>query len=136
MQRNSMDVKKAERPKLKKPLRRPTTNVVSNTPTRMDSAPIEVSIAPLDTRKIRQDLRDLHQVIKAVRNGDFTVRMKLDEDGLVSEIGEVLNDIIERLETGVELSVAMRAHPKIFNNLLTTSYVFIMRFNLNLRYSL
>jgi len=28
-----------------------------------------------------------------------------------------LNDIVERLETGVELSTAMRSHPKIFNNL-------------------
>ena len=28
-----------------------------------------------------------------------------------------LNDIVERLETGVELSAAMRFHPKIFNNL-------------------
>lgn len=28
-----------------------------------------------------------------------------------------LNDIVERLEKGVELSVAMRAHPKIFNHL-------------------
>lgn len=30
---------------------------------------------------------------------------------------KVLNDIVERLESGVELSVAMRHHPKIFNNL-------------------
>ncbi len=30
---------------------------------------------------------------------------------------EALNDIIARLETGVELSTAMRFHPKIFNNL-------------------
>lgn len=30
---------------------------------------------------------------------------------------QALNDIVERLETGVELSTAMRSHPKIFNNL-------------------
>ena len=30
----------------------------------------------------------------------------------------VLNDVIERLETGVELSTAMRAHPNVFNNLM------------------
>jgi MSHA biogenesis protein MshG len=30
---------------------------------------------------------------------------------------DALNDIIERLETGVELSTAMRFHPKIFNTL-------------------
>jgi MSHA biogenesis protein MshG len=31
-----------------------------------------------------------------------------------------LNDIVDRLEAGVELSVAMRAHPKIFNNLFVS----------------
>jgi len=33
---------------------------------------------------------------------------------------EALNDIIARLETGVELSTAMRFHPKIFNNLFVS----------------
>jgi MSHA biogenesis protein MshG len=33
---------------------------------------------------------------------------------------QTLNDIVERLETGVELSVAMRSHPKIFNNLFVS----------------
>lgn len=33
---------------------------------------------------------------------------------------QALNDIVERLESGVELSVAMRAHPKIFNNLFVS----------------
>ena len=33
---------------------------------------------------------------------------------------QALNDIVERLETGVELSTAMRAHPKIFNNLFVS----------------
>jgi MSHA biogenesis protein MshG len=33
---------------------------------------------------------------------------------------QALNDIIERLETGVELSTAMRSHPKIFNNLFVS----------------
>lgn len=31
-----------------------------------------------------------------------------------------INDIVERLETGVELSSAMRFHPKIFNNLFVS----------------
>jgi MSHA biogenesis protein MshG len=30
---------------------------------------------------------------------------------------QVLNDLVERLEAGVELSSAMRAHPKVFDNL-------------------
>lgn len=33
---------------------------------------------------------------------------------------EALNDIVQRLEAGVELSTAMRAHPKIFNNLFVS----------------
>lgn len=33
---------------------------------------------------------------------------------------QALNDIVERLEAGVELSAAMRAHPKIFNNLFVS----------------
>ncbi|PUA27057.1 MAG: MSHA biogenesis protein MshG [Cellvibrio sp. 79] len=33
---------------------------------------------------------------------------------------QALIDIVERLEAGVELSVAMRAHPKIFNNLFVS----------------
>jgi MSHA biogenesis protein MshG len=33
---------------------------------------------------------------------------------------QAILDIVERLETGVELSTAMRAHPKIFNNLFVS----------------
>lgn len=33
---------------------------------------------------------------------------------------QTLVDIVERLEAGVELSVAMRAHPKVFNNLFVS----------------
>lgn len=33
---------------------------------------------------------------------------------------QALNDIVGRLETGVELSTAMRSHPKIFNNLFVS----------------
>jgi MSHA biogenesis protein MshG len=33
---------------------------------------------------------------------------------------QTLNDIVERLEAGVELSTAMRAHPKIFQNLFVS----------------
>ena len=43
----------------------------------------------------KEQLRDLLQVVKAVRRGDFSVRVPLGPEGMVSEIGEVLNDIIE-----------------------------------------
>jgi len=33
---------------------------------------------------------------------------------------KALNDVVERLEAGVELSTAMRAHPKIFDNLFVS----------------
>lgn len=33
---------------------------------------------------------------------------------------QALNDVVERLEAGVELSVAMRAHPKIFNTMVVS----------------
>lgn len=33
---------------------------------------------------------------------------------------QALNDIVERLEAGIELSTAMRAHPKIFSNLFVS----------------
>ncbi|HMN68746.1 MAG TPA: HAMP domain-containing protein, partial [Bdellovibrionales bacterium] len=48
-----------------------------------------------DNQRLRQQLRELHQIVKAVRTGDFSVRMNLTDEGIVSEIGEVLNDIIE-----------------------------------------
>ncbi len=38
---------------------------------------------------------------------------------------QALNDIVERLETGVELSTAMRSHPKIFNNLFVSMVAWV-----------
>src|ERR1044071_3339174 len=43
---------------------------------------------------VRTQLKQLLKTVKAVRQGDFTVRFP-EGEGLVSEIGEVLNDIIE-----------------------------------------
>jgi len=43
----------------------------------------------------RLQLRTLMQVVKAVRSGDFSVRMPVDQEGIVAEIGEIVNDIIE-----------------------------------------
>ena len=42
----------------------------------------------------RQELRMLLQTVKAVRAGDFSVRMQVGDEGIVSEISEVVNDII------------------------------------------
>ncbi|MGE0615999.1 MAG: HAMP domain-containing protein, partial [Bacteriovoracia bacterium] len=37
----------------------------------------------------------LLKVVKGVRDGNFTVRMQVASEGIISEIGEVMNDIIE-----------------------------------------
>ncbi len=44
---------------------------------------------------MRDELRRLLQTVKAVRQGNFSVRYPAGGEGFVSEIGEVLNDIIE-----------------------------------------
>jgi len=40
-------------------------------------------------------LRQLRFTVKAVRRGDFSVRLPIGQDGIIAAIGEVLNDIIE-----------------------------------------
>ncbi|MEK6772787.1 MAG: HAMP domain-containing protein [Bdellovibrionota bacterium] len=47
----------------------------------------------------RDHLRELLFIVKSVRSGNFSVRMPVDQEGIVSEIGEVLNDIIELNES-------------------------------------
>ena len=44
-------------------------------------------------------MRNLLHTVKAVRSGNFAVRMEINEEGIISEIGEVLNDIIELNQT-------------------------------------
>lgn len=51
-----------------------------------------------DQKKWEQ-MRNLLHTVKAVRSGNFAVRMEINEVGIISEIGEVLNDIIELNET-------------------------------------
>jgi HAMP domain-containing protein/signal transduction histidine kinase/CheY-like chemotaxis protein len=48
---------------------------------------------------LRNQLRKLLQVVKAVRQGDFSVRYPLGGEGMISDIGEVVNDIIELNDT-------------------------------------
>jgi len=45
--------------------------------------------------KTREQMRQLLFVVKSARSGDFTARMPVDQEGIVSEIGEIINDIIE-----------------------------------------
>src|SRR4051812_36492775 len=53
---------------------------------------------PASSGPIKDQLRHLLHTVKSVRQGDFTVRFP-SGDGLVSEIGEVVNDIIELNES-------------------------------------
>src|SRR5947209_257907 len=53
------------------------------------------SEAPSLLSSDRVQLRQLLQTIKAVRRGDFSVRFPIQQEGLISEIGEVLNDVID-----------------------------------------
>src|SRR5262245_12090579 len=43
----------------------------------------------------RVGLRAILQAVKAVRRGDFAVRISGGQDGIIGEIGEALNDVIE-----------------------------------------
>ncbi|WP_413587627.1 HAMP domain-containing protein [Bdellovibrio sp. HCB274] len=54
-------------------------------------------------------MRQLLFTVKAVRRGDFAVRMPLNQEGIIAEIGEVLNDIIELNENMADEFVRVRS---------------------------
>jgi len=62
---------------------------------------IHVQEAPLPTvmsgdyKDQQQQLRQLLQAMKAMRQGDFSTRLVVHGEGIVSEMAEVMNDIIE-----------------------------------------
>jgi len=58
--------------------------------------------------RIKDQLKQLLFTVKAVRRGDFEVRMPILEEGIISEIGEVLNDIIELNESMANEFVRVR----------------------------
>jgi HAMP domain-containing protein/signal transduction histidine kinase/ActR/RegA family two-component response regulator len=53
-------------------------------------------------------LRQLLFTVKAVRRGDFSVRLPVGQEGIIAEIGEVLNDIIELNENMTSEFVRVR----------------------------
>ncbi|WP_416220940.1 HAMP domain-containing protein [Bdellovibrio sp. SKB1291214] len=57
----------------------------------------------------KEQLRQLLFTVKAVRRGDFAVRMPIHQEGIIAEIGEVLNDIIELNEAMADEFVRVRA---------------------------
>jgi len=62
------------------------------------NSPVSIDVSDFDMSDSKDQLRQLLAVTKAVRKGDFSVRMPQLKEGLISEIGEVLNDIIEMNE--------------------------------------
>src|SRR6266700_6373004 len=70
-------------------------------PTPVNGNPLEKESAlaskeiPSSSASSKAQLRQLLQVIKAVRQGNFSVRCSTSGEGIVSEIGEVLNDIVQ-----------------------------------------
>ncbi len=63
--------------------------------------PMALPVTPLPmapdvvTGQEKPQLRTLLQMVKAVRQGNFDVEFPTGSEGIVSEIGEVLNDIVE-----------------------------------------
>ncbi|WP_413583507.1 HAMP domain-containing protein [Bdellovibrio sp. HCB288] len=57
----------------------------------------------------KEQLRQLLFTVKAVRRGDFAVRMPINQEGIIAEIGEVLNDIIELNENMADEFVRVRS---------------------------
>ncbi|WP_407933225.1 HAMP domain-containing protein [Bdellovibrio reynosensis] len=61
------------------------------------------------TSESKEQLRQLLFTVKAVRRGDFSVRMPVENEGIIAEIGEVLNDIIELNENMANEFVRVRS---------------------------
>src|ERR1700733_9064040 len=56
----------------------------------------------------KEQLRALLKTAKTARQGDFSVRAPVDQEGIVSEIGDVFNDILEMNETMAKEFIRIR----------------------------
>jgi len=86
------DKKQKTMKKIPKPFKE--FNSARKTPVQNDMPDMLMSFS-LDSVDAKEQLRQLLITIKAVRRGDFAARMPIGQEGIISEIGEVLNDIIE-----------------------------------------
>ncbi len=68
---------------LKKPVKSAKSKVIKNTG------------QGLKESKEREQLKKILVMVKAIRNGDFSERLNIDSDSVISDIAEVLNDINE-----------------------------------------
>mgnify|MGYP000238724676 CR=1 FL=1 len=49
----------------------------------------------LETDSHSDQLSEIHKTLKAIKRGDFTARVSLDGAGVINEIAELINDIVE-----------------------------------------
>jgi len=87
-----------------KPRARSNSNSKTPVKNKTDSVGTPISYAPpaqinVSTMSERDQLRELLRTVKAIRSGDFSVRMAVAGEGIISEIGDVMNDIIDLNET-------------------------------------
>lgn len=50
---------------------------------------------PIKVATDKEQLRQILMMVKSIRNGDFSVKLDLDDESLLGDIAEVLNDINE-----------------------------------------
>src|SRR5580692_7460681 len=61
-----------------------------------DLTPVVPALDNGNGKALKKDqLRKMLHIAKAVRQGNLSVRFPVEEDGIPSEIGEVLNDILD-----------------------------------------
>ncbi len=59
---------------------------------------MQQAIGDFKSVNIDEQLRHLLYTVKALRRGDFSARLPIGQEGIIAEIGEVINDIIEHNE--------------------------------------
>ncbi|MES3036389.1 MAG: HAMP domain-containing protein, partial [Bdellovibrionota bacterium] len=65
--------------------------------------------ARAESKSSQDQLRQLLFTVKAVRRGEFSARLPVGQEGIIAEIGEVLNDIIEMNENMANEFVRVRS---------------------------
>ncbi len=68
----------------------------------VQTLPSETPPAPERVPLKKDQLRQILQVAKAIRQGNFSARFPVEEEGIASEISDVLNDILELNENMIK----------------------------------
>ena len=71
---------------------------------------IDTTGRALKTSPDKEDLRSVLSMVKAIRSGDFAMRINISSDTMISDIAEVLNDINEmNLTIGIVLGILLQS---------------------------